>query len=65
VSKLRIKVVILILYICIILTGCQQEANERKVEDCINRNGNPKITYCNDNQNTICEVECFIEKVGE
>lgn len=61
----RLKLIImLVLFICL-LTGCQQESQEENIQNCINMNGKPKITYCSGSSNTICKVECFIEKVED
>jgi len=62
---LKIKrIIILILFVCL-LTGCQQEAQEKNIQTCVDMNGKPKITYCSGNSNVICKVECFVEKVGD
>ena len=55
---------LIILISILILTGCQQESQEQKIQNCKDMNGKPKITYCVGNSNTICRVECFME-VGE
>ena len=58
------KIIVLIIPI-LLLTGCQQEAQEENVQTCKNMGGKPKITYCSGNSNMICKVECLVEKVGE
>ncbi len=57
------KLIILVISI-LLLTGCQQEAQEENVQTCKDMGGNPKITYCSGNSNMICKVGCFIE-VGD